>query len=189
MKGEPYLESDPVSPLSVYARSKAEGEAAAAKACPRSLIVRTSWVYGATSRGFVANLIAMAREREEVTIVTDQRGTPTCVNELARGLLTMATQARHLPRTFEWGTYHLAGSGVATRLEFAEATLGIGAEFGLKRPRIKQTTLAEFPAAARRPLNSPLNSSKAKAAFGIAMSPWREAFGRMMAEHFATPGN
>jgi dTDP-4-dehydrorhamnose reductase len=187
-KGEPYVEDDPVNPPSVYARSKAAGEAAVANAAPRSLIVRTSWVYGATSRGFVANLIKWARERDSVEIVADQRGTPTDVDELAKGLLSMASHARHLPRSFAWGTYHLAGPDVATRLELAEATLAIAARYGVKTPRIERTTLAAFPAAAKRPLNSALDTRKVKAQFGIALTPWRSALERLLSEHFSAGG-
>lgn len=188
-KAEPYVETDPVGPLSVYARAKADAEQEVMHACPRSLVVRVSWVYAATGRGFVADLLKWSRERDEVSVVTDQRGSPTSVDELADGLITMATAARTLPRSFAWGIYHLAGEGSATRFELAQQVLAIAAEFGQQTPRLKPTTLAGFPSAAKRPLNSALDSSKARASFGIKMSPWHEALRRALTGHFSTQSN
>lgn len=183
-KADAYVESDPVNPLSVYGQSKAAGEDAVAKACPRSMIVRTAWVYDAAGRGFVANLLQWARERDVIQIVADQSGSPTHVAELAGGLLKMAQQARQLPRSFDWGIYHLTGSGTAKRIELAEAVLAVAREHGVKVPRIQPTTLATFPGAARRPVNSALDNSKALKAFGIAMSPWREKVAATLTQHF-----
>lgn len=183
-KPDAYVESDAINPLSVYGLSKAAGEEAVAKACPRSLIVRTAWVYDGAGRGFVANLLQWARERDVIQIVADQSGSPTHVAELASGLLKMAQQARQLPRGFDWGIYHLTGSGTAKRIELAEAVLEVARAHGQKVPRLEPTTLAAFPGTARRPINSALDNSKARKAFGITMTPWREAVTASLTQHF-----
>lgn len=187
-KADAYVESDAINPLSVYGLSKAAGEGAVAKACPRSLIVRTAWVYDAAGRGFVANLLQWARERDVIQIVADQSGSPTHVAELASGLLKMAQQARQLPRMFDWGIYHLTGSGTAKRIELAQAVLAVARDHGVKVPRIEPTTLAAFPGAARRPVNSALDNSKALKAFGITMTPWREKVAATLTQHFRDNG-
>jgi dTDP-4-dehydrorhamnose reductase len=161
-KGSPYVESDPVSPLSAYGRTKLHGEAAAGDA---AWVIRSSWLYGWTSRNFVRTMLRLAAERDEVAVVDDQRGCPTYVADLAAA----TRQVVGLP----YGVYHVAASGEATWAEFAEA---IFAEAGLPT-RVRRITTAEFGARASRPAYSVLRSER-----GAPELPhWRDGLRRCLA--------
>jgi len=144
-KGAPYLESDPPAPLGAYGRSKLHGEAVAGE---RAWIVRTSWLFGWTSRNFVRTMLRLGRERDQVTVVDDQRGCPTYVGHLAAA----TRDVLELP----FGVYHVAASGDCTWADFAEA---IFAEAGLST-RVRRITTVELGARAPRPAYSVLRSEK-----------------------------
>lgn len=157
LKRSPYVESDTPAPTSVYGTTKLHGEAAAGT---HAWIIRTSWLFGATGSNFVRTMLRLGSEREEVTVVDDQRGCPTYVADLAA-----ATQAL-VDRGAEFGVWHLAAAGECTWADFAEA---IFAEAGLAC-RVRRITTAEFGAAAPRPANSVLRSEK-----GAPVLPhWRQ---------------
>lgn len=171
-KAVPYVEDDPIAPLSVYGRTKAEGEAAVRAASSRAIIVRTSWIFGLEGHNFVKTMLRLAGERDVLRVVNDQRGCPTFADDLARGLLALA--ARPMP-----GTYHLAGGGSATWFEFATAifaTCGRG-------PRLEPITSAQYTARARRPAYSVLDCTRAKRTFGVELPPWNDGLSRMLHAH------
>jgi dTDP-4-dehydrorhamnose reductase len=143
-KREPYLESDETRPLSVYGRTKLEGE----REVRDGWIVRASWLFGWTSRNFVRTMLRLAAEREEVSVVDDQRGCPTYVGHLAAA----TKDVLELPR----GVYHVAPDGECTWAEFAEA---IFEEAGLDC-RVRRITTADFPRPAARPAYSVLRSER-----------------------------
>ncbi|HEX7082612.1 MAG TPA: dTDP-4-dehydrorhamnose reductase [Gaiellaceae bacterium] len=154
-KRTPYVESDAPAPLGAYGRSKLHGEAAAGE---RAWVVRTSWLFGPTSRNFLRTMLRLGAERDEVAVVDDQRGCPTYVGHLAEA----TPQIVALP----FGTYHVAADGDCTWADFAEA---IFAEAGL-RCRVRRITTAEFGARAPRPAWSVLRSER-----GAPRLPhWRE---------------
>jgi dTDP-4-dehydrorhamnose reductase len=144
-KRTPYVESDAPCPLGAYGRSKLHGEAAAGE---HAWIVRSSWLFGWTSKNFVRTMLRLGAERDEVTVVDDQRGSPTYVGHLAEA----TKQLLDLP----YGTYHLAAGGDCTWAEFAEA---IFEEAGLPT-RVRRISTAEFGAKAPRPAYSVLRSEK-----------------------------
>jgi dTDP-4-dehydrorhamnose reductase len=146
-KREPYLETDPPSPLSAYGRSKVAGEEAAG---PRAWVVRSSWLFGESGSNFVRTMLRLGAECEEVGVVADQRGCPTYVGHLAEA--TRALVDRRSP----FGIWHLAAAGECTWAEFAEA---IFAEAGLAC-RVRRITTEEFGAPAPRPASSVLRSAK-----------------------------
>ena len=111
-KDEPYVESDPVEPLSVYGASKAAGERATAEANPNHLIVRSSWLFGRGGKNFVETILALGRERDELRVVDDQVGCPTFTGHLAEALLGLAAGA-------ERGVLHVAGGNSCSWFEFA----------------------------------------------------------------------
>jgi dTDP-4-dehydrorhamnose reductase len=154
-KREPYVESDAPAPLGAYGRTKLHGEAAAGE---QAWIVRTSWLFGATSKNFVRTMLRLGAEQDEVAVVDDQRGSPTYVVHLAAAV----EQIVRLP----YGVYHVAAAGDCTWAEFAEA---IFEEAGLPA-RVRRITTAEFGARAPRPAYSVLRSEK-----GAPELPhWRE---------------
>jgi dTDP-4-dehydrorhamnose reductase len=161
-KRAPYVESDAPSPLSAYGRTKLHGEAAAGE---NAWIVRSSWLFGWTSRNFVRTMLRLGAERREVSVVDDQRGCPTYVGHLAG-----ATKAiLDLP----YGTYHVAAAGDCTWAEFAEA---IFEEAGLPA-RVRRISTADFGARAPRPAYSVLRSER-----GAPELPhWREGLRECLA--------
>ena len=144
-KREPYVESDGARPLSAYGRTKLHGEAAAGE---RAWIARTSALFGWTSHNFVRTMLRLGAERDELTVVADQRTAPTFVGHLAAAIEPLL----ELP----YGVYHVAADGDCTWAEFAEA---IFEEAGL-RCRVLRVTSEEWGARAQRPAYSVLRSEK-----------------------------
>lgn len=163
-----YVESDARSPLNVYGRSKAEGEDAvlAAGGC----VVRTSWVFAAEGKNFVRAMLALAQKSDRVSVVSDQIGRPTWSDDLARACLAVATQPGAGSEVF-----HFAGADDASWADFAEGVFAEARTRGLKSAQVSRILSAEYPAAAPRPANSRLDSSKITALTGVTPRPWREA--------------
>ena len=162
-KREPYVESDGPNPLSVYGRTKLHGEAAAGE---EAWIVRSSWLFGWSSRNFVRTMLELGRERDEVAVVDDQRGSPTYVGHLA------AATRELLDRPY--GVWHVAADGDCTWAEFAEA---IFEEAGLDCS-VRRITTAELGRPAPRPAYSVLRSERAGAP---RLPHWREGLRECLA--------
>jgi dTDP-4-dehydrorhamnose reductase len=168
-KRDPYVESDPVGPLSQYGSSKLAGEREVADRSPqRHTIVRTSWLFGAAGQCFPATILRVASEREELTVVDDQRGCPTFTRHLARGLVAIA-DARPP------GVLHLAGAGACTWYELARE---IVASADL-RCEVKPGRTADLARPAPRPANSVLVSERGAAA--PRLPDWREGLAEYLA--------
>ncbi len=167
-KSGPYVESDPVGPVSAYGRSKLEGERAVAAAAPQKhTIVRTAWLFGAGGKCFPRTILRAASERPELTVVCDQLGCPTFTGHLAEALVALAE--RRTP-----GLLHVAGAGQCSWHEFAAA---IVAAAELDCP-VRPITSAEYPLAARRPANSVLVTER-----GAPQLPdWRAGLAAFMSE-------
>jgi dTDP-4-dehydrorhamnose reductase len=162
-KTAPYVESDAPNPLSVYGRTKLHGEAAAGE---EAWIVRSSWLFGPTGHNFVRTMLRLGADRDEVSVVDDQRGSPTYVGHLAEA-------TREIVR-LPYGTYHVAAEGECTWAEFAEA---IFEEAGLDC-RVRRITTAELGRPAPRPAYSVLRSAKAEAP---ALPNWRQGLRECLA--------
>jgi dTDP-4-dehydrorhamnose reductase len=163
-KGAPYVESDAPNPLSAYGRSKAYGEAAAGE---RAWIVRSSWLFGPTGHNFVRTMLRLGSERDEVSVVDDQVGSPTYVGHLA------AATRELVEREQPFGIWHLAAAGECTWAELAAA---IFAEAGL-RCRVRTISTEELARPARRPAYSVLRSEKD----APALPHWREGLRECLA--------
>ena len=103
----PLVESDPVAPIGVYGRTKAEGEVAVRKTAPEHLILRTAWVYGVHGHNFLKTMLRLAGERDELRVVADQFGNPTATIDIAEAILAVDRHIQQGGRAF--GTYHFAG--------------------------------------------------------------------------------
>jgi dTDP-4-dehydrorhamnose reductase len=160
-----------VAPLSVYGRTKAWGEAKVRDANERHFILRTAWVFGTRGANFVRTVVRLAAERDGLEMTGDTRGSPTFSPDLAEAVLLAHAEAGGMsPR---WGTYHVAGPEPASRFEMAEAIVAAQAPFTGRRPAVHAVASAAFPAAAPRPRNGVLDSSKFARAFGLRTTPWR----------------
>lgn len=164
----PYGESHPTAPLNRYGRSKLEGERLAAAACPATLIVRTSWLYGDGANNFVAKLLAAARSGRDLCYVTDEIASPTSADDLAAAIGAL------IERRASAGIYHLANEGAASRYDCAREILRLA---GIDAPVDAVTTeelRARGYAGPHKPPYSVLGNTRG-AALGIRLRPWREA--------------
>jgi dTDP-4-dehydrorhamnose reductase len=168
-KGSPYLEDDPVGPLSIYGESKLAGELNAATV-PSHLIIRTQWLYGIHGKNFVETMLRLATERSELAVVDDQIGSPTWTYDLALAIKALLDKGCR-------GTYHAANSGFCSWNEFAKA---IFEEEGLK-VRVNGMTTRELNRPANRPLYSTLDCGKLERDSGFRPQEWREALKKYLA--------
>lgn len=173
-----YVEIDAISPAGAYGRSKAAGERAVRAANPRHVIIRTSWVYGEFGNNFLKTMLRLARERDELRVVADQRGCPTSTLDLAEAILGIAP--RLIAGENVWGTYHFAGSGVTTWHGFASRIVEAQAPFTGRSPKVTPITTAEYPLPARRPANSEFDCSLFARTFGIQARPWTQETDRIV---------
>jgi dTDP-4-dehydrorhamnose reductase len=172
----PYEVGDDPDPRSAYGRTKLAGERAVREMLPEaSYVVRTAWVYGAAGANFVKTMARLERERETVSVVDDQRGSPTWSADLARALVELARS------DVRPGTYHCTGSGETTWFGFTRA---IFSELGADPERVLPTTTDAFPRPAPRPAYSVLSDAAWRTAGLTPMPHWRAALGTA----FATAG-
>ncbi|WP_373818451.1 dTDP-4-dehydrorhamnose reductase [Glaesserella sp.] len=171
-----YKENDQTAPQSVYGITKLAGEAAVLQANPRSIILRTAWVFGEHGHNFVKTMLRLARTRDSLAVVDDQIGGPTYAGDIATALIEMAEQIL-AGKTEVFGIYHFSGKPYVSWNEFAQA---IFEQANLqkileKRPLVNRITTQEYPTPAKRPANSCLDLSKIKHTFNIEPSDWRAA--------------
>lgn len=179
-KDAPYLETDPVAPANVYGASKEGGEQAVRTGNPRHTIVRTAWVVSASGANFVKTMLRLAGDRDEVRVVSDQRGCPTSAEDLAVALRTLALRMMADPGA-PTGSFHFVNEGEATWSELAEAVFGFSAALGGPSAAVVPIRTADYPTPARRPTNSRLSTARLRAEYGIAPRPWREAVPEIVA--------
>jgi len=184
----PYIESDPISPIGVYGRSKAKGDAEVRKKLDRHLIIRTSWLCSIHGKNFVKTILKLATEKESIRVVSDQVGCPTFAQDLAEAILNIAGQYRQ-KKEIPWGTYHYCGRGETTWYDFAKQIV----EFARNDQRIKTRLIKpirteDYPTPARRPSYSVLDCSLIEGRFGIQQRPWKESLGEtvknLLSGHF-----
>jgi dTDP-4-dehydrorhamnose reductase len=170
----PYAVDAPIAPRSVYGKTKLAGEEAVRALSPRSYVGRTAWVYGATGSNFVKTMARLESERDTLSVVDDQVGSPTWSRDLAEGLVALA-------QTRRYGTYHCTNAGETTWCGFARAVFE---ELGADPMRVAACTTADFPRPAPRPAYSVLSDSAWREAGLPPMRSWRDA----LAAAFATNG-
>ena len=185
VKGAPYLESDPVSPLGAYGRSKAAGEEAVRSVTAEHIILRTAWLYGAHGQNFVKTILRLAMEKEEIRVVSDQYGSPTSAADLAAAILSM-TERIGRRGNVNWGTYHYCGAGIVSWYDFADAIVKIGRQYTrLKSIRVIPIKTADYPTPAARPAYSALDCSLIARHYGISAKPWRESLEMVIKDIFS----
>ncbi len=184
-KGTPYTEADPTSPTGVYGATKLEGEQAVLAACPRAIVLRTSWVYSATGKNFVRSMLGAAQKTNRLRVVADQQGCPTSARDLAVAILAVVARLREGWQDRYAGVFHAAGAGSTTWHGLAEAVFQDAAAYGLPVPTVDAIATADWPTPARRPPDSRLDCTKLSQVFGIHLPEWRTGLSRTIAELLA----
>lgn len=186
-KGTPYLETDPISPIGVYGRSKAEGEIEIRSILKEHIILRTSWLYGIHGQNFVKTMIRLATAQKEIRVVADQYGSPTNATDLARTILTLCDHLHSKPK-INWGTYHYCGAGVISWHTFAEKIMELTRLLrGTQTATIEPVATADYPTRAARPIYSALDCSRIHKHFGIIPQPWQKSLEKTIRKLLAAP--
>ncbi len=169
-KPTPYLEDDAPAPRSAYGRTKLAGERAFLEALgARGVVVRTSWLFSAAGKSFPRTILRLLAEKDELTVVDDQRGRPTWAPDLAAALLELA--AREVS-----GVFHYANAGATTWFDLAVAVREGALARGLpvKARQVRPIPTSAYPTPAARPRSSVLDTGKLERALGDAPRPWRD---------------
>ena len=162
----PYTEDVPTCPASVYGSTKLAGEQKVMELCPRSMIIRTAWLYSIYGNNFVKTMLRLGRERDTLGVVFDQIGTPTYACDLARAIFAAINQGI-VP-----GIYHFSDEGVCSWYDF---TVAIHRLAGITTCKVNPLHTDEFPAKAPRPHYSVLDKTKIKKTFNIEIPHWEES--------------
>ena len=171
----PYKEDAPIHPLSVYGKSKAEAEKAVMTIAPNSIIIRTAWLYSSYKVNFVKTMLRLMNERDELSIVDDQHGTPTYARDLAEAITVILEYAEK----GEWkkGIYHFSNLGETTWYGFAEKIK----EFSkIENCQLKPIETKDYPTAAVRPMYTVLDKTKIQDAFHFIIPHWEESLKKLV---------
>ena len=193
-KGAPYDERDAPNPTGIYGASKLRGEGAVLAACPKAIVLRTSWVYAATGRNFVRTMVEAARrsgaQPAQLRVVSDQIGCPTAAVDLATAISTLARRITTSGFDPAWaGVYHCAGAGATSWHGFTRAIFEQSEALDVTPPHVTAIATADWPTPARRPADSRLDCTLLGTRFGIELPPWREALTQVLRDisNKATP--
>jgi dTDP-4-dehydrorhamnose reductase len=181
---QPRDESAATAPLSVYGRTKLEGEQLIAASGCTHLILRTSWVYAARGGNFAKTMLKLAAEREVLNVIDDQIGAPTGADLLAD--VTAQAIPRLLAQAKLSGLYHCVAAGETSWHGYAQYVIeharNAGTAIMVAPDAVRPIATSAYPTPARRPLNSRLATDKLRAAFGLTLPPWQAGVRRMLIE-------
>jgi dTDP-4-dehydrorhamnose reductase len=180
LKGAPYVETDATNPTGVYGASKLAGELAVLAANPRTVILRTSWVYAATGKNFVLTMLNAAKKTRHLRVVADQRGCPTTAADLAQAVLGVLARVEAGWQDAYAGVTHAAGSGWTTWHGLACAAFEEAGRRGLPPPEVTAICTADWPTPARRPTDSRLDCTRLAEVFGVRLPDWRSSLTRVI---------
>ncbi|MDG6095168.1 dTDP-4-dehydrorhamnose reductase [Acetobacter sp. AN02] len=188
-KHAPYVETDPVSPVTVYGRTKAEGEQKVLAADPDAIILRTAWVYSAHGKNFVRTMIGAGAKNPQLKVVGDQRGNPTSSDDLARAILAILDLIEKDGWKAEYaGIFHACGTGEATWHELAVEALRNAALHGQAMPEVAAIRTEDWPTPAKRPADSRMDNGKLARVFGVRMPRWQDSVKRTVDTLFGERG-
>ena len=177
LKNEPYVETDQANPQSVYGQTKWEGEESVRR-YRKHIILRTSWLFSGRGQNFLKKILKIIQERSSLNIVNDQNGTPTSADALADTTYKIIKAILNNPNFKDFGTYHVALEGETNWYEYASFITDEAMRLGLKTTMtsqdIKPISSGQHLTAAKRPMNSRLNTTKIKNTFKINFSGWKE---------------
>lgn len=181
----PWQESDATGPLNVYGATKLAGEQAIAASGCAHLTFRTSWVYAAHGDNFIKTMLRLAATRERLTVIDDQKGAPTGAELIAD--VTAHAISQTLQQPAKAGLYHLTAAGEASWFDYAQYVLALARQArpqGVKTAAggVQPIASSQYPAAARRPLNSRLDTRRLQAVFGLTLPHWQAGVARVLEE-------
>jgi dTDP-4-dehydrorhamnose reductase len=184
-KEAPYVESDRAHPLSVYGKSKLDGEKALAAGGIPYVILRTSWVYGGEGKNFLLTILRLAMERPELHVVNDQVGAPTWSRDIAKATASIADQwQRENFSTAKSGVYHMTAAGKTSWFGFAEEAVRLralsAAGQGTKFARLVPIPSSDYPTPAERPKNSRLDCGRLAREFNCSLPEWKTSTAAVM---------
>ena len=185
LKKEPYLEDDKTNPQSLYGKTKLEGEEAI-RQCQKHIILRTSWVFGSHGHNFIKTILKLIQEKDNLSVVSDQVGAPTSASMLADVTSKMIQKILDHKGFKDFGTYHVTSDGETNWHQYAifihnEATR-LGMLSRMKPSDIKAILTDDYVTAAKRPLNSRLNTEKIKKTFMLELPDWEDEVKKVLRE-------
>ncbi|MEN5233455.1 dTDP-4-dehydrorhamnose reductase [Sphingobacterium faecium] len=172
-------EDAPVSPINVYGETKLKGEQAIQKWCPEAIIIRTSWVYSTFGKNFVKTMLRLMSERDSISVINDQIGSPTSAADLAQAIVHIVDGAK-----WEGGIYHYSNEGEISWYDFAVAIREIK---GLNC-EINAIPTTAYSTPAKRPQYSLLNKAKIKATFGVEVPFWKDSLAKCLSDEVTSNG-
>ena len=172
----PYKESDEVSPIGIYGKTKRDGELAVIKSCIDAIVIRTSWLYSAYGNNFVKTILNLGNERDELGVIFDQIGSPTNASDLAKACLDILLFTFGNRISSKGKIYHFSNNGVASWYDFSKAIVAIG--------KIKCNVIPietkDYPTPAKRPHYSVLSKNKIKETYQIEIPFWKDSLSNIM---------
>jgi dTDP-4-dehydrorhamnose reductase len=183
----PYRETDDTDPIGVYGLTKRDGENRIAETYREFYILRTAWLYGAFGSNFVSTMLRLMNQKDGITVVNDQRGTPTWARDLAQTIITLIQKADH-GMAIPYGIYHFSNQSASaagiTWFDFAQRIYAKGRDLALvtKNCTVNPCASAEYPARVKRPAYSVLDKTKITTALGLPIPRWEESLEAFLEE-------
>lgn len=185
LKKEAYIETDTVNPQSIYAKTKYEGELKVCK-YPKHIILRSSWIFGSHGNNFLKNILRLIQDKESLKIIADQWGRPTSASMLADVTFKIVDAILKNQNFKDYGIYHVASENETTWHQYAHFIANEAMQLNLKikckSDHIYPISTLEYPATAKRPLNSNLNIDKLKKTFKLKLPHWESEVKKVMKE-------
>jgi dTDP-4-dehydrorhamnose reductase len=185
LKKEPYLEDDKTNPQSVYGKTKLQGEEAV-RQYQKHIILRTSWVFGSYGHNFIKTVLQLMEERDLLSVVSDQKGTPTSASMLADVSFKIIQKIVDDKDFKGFGTYHLSAEGETNWYQYAkfiyDEAIRLGMHSKIRSSNIKAILSRDYVVPAKRPFNSTLNSEKIKKAFMLKLPQWEDEVKKVLRE-------
>jgi dTDP-4-dehydrorhamnose reductase len=171
---QPYKETDKTNPVSVYGKSKLQGESWAMQNAPSTIIIRTAWLYSSFKANFVKTMLRLMKEKESINVVSDQFGCPTYAADLAVAIMQIiaSNQSKTKP-----GIYHYSNAGITNWYEFADAIKKMTGSNCIVNP----IATAQYPTVAKRPAYSVLDTAKIKETFKLHIPNWKASLEKCLA--------
>lgn len=180
-----YGEAAATAPAGVYGQSKLAGEEIIQKTLAQHVILRTSWVYGSDGQNFVRTMLHLARDRDEIRVVDDQRGCPTAASHIADIICAIADEIEH-GIDGRWGVYHYCDDSAITWYGFAQRIFAAAGSHLDRIPTLVPISTEDYPTAAIRPANSVLDCGRLKKAFGLTPRSMEEGLARHIGDILET---